>query len=78
MILKDYWSKPPSEQDAIMESSPKLSTRCVTRVYRGNIPECNEGEHTPKDPEARETHCLLCHAPLSMIPILEKKEKIND
>lgn len=72
MNLSDYWSKPSAEQQTIMESAPRRETRCVTRVYRGRIPECNEGEHIPKDPDARETHCLLCHAPITMVPILEK------
>lgn len=73
MTIKDYWSKPPTEQQAIIEASPKLVTRCVTRVYRGDIPECMEGEHAPADPDAKETHCTVCHAPLTMVPILESE-----
>jgi hypothetical protein len=75
MTIKDYWSKPPTEQQTIMEDAvPKFTTRCI-RVYHGRIPECNEGEHTPADPDAKETHCSLCHAPLAMVPILETKEQ---
>jgi hypothetical protein len=52
MSLKDYWSKPATEQDAALEGVyPPTKSRC--RV----IYACPENEHVPNE---EKTHCIKC------------------
>lgn len=68
MNLKDYWSKPHAEQGTVLEGVYPPTRSCV-RV----IQECLEGTHEPADPNVKDTYCLVCRVPLTMIPILEKE-----
>jgi hypothetical protein len=46
MSLKDYWSKPASEQDAIAEKAiPKIVNPCIRVIYPSDETKQKEGKN---------------------------------